>query len=300
MPALRRRAFGALTVAASLTFAAVALAAPDRTAELSSAATVYEWDGGPLSGAILGVDSDRDNTLVKLKDAGNLLIKLDKFSDQGGAPDFDIRLYNANADGDPDGEAIGEAIASDSEQESLSVKNLKPGDYVIEVNAFLTVEGTFHGKATLTPAGGAAAPSSGGSATPAPSGTPAPGATPTPPPATAADQTPDAKIRRIAKKPKSFGGTASDDKGVRKVEIALQLKRGSKCKQLTRGGTFAKQAKCDAPTKFLAAKGTTKWSFKLRRKLKRGGYTLFARATDSAGQVQAGFTRANKRAFKIK
>jgi hypothetical protein len=55
-----------------------------------------------------------------------------------------------------------------------------------------------------------------------------------------------------------------------------------------------------APTSFIAAKGTTKWSYKLRKKLAKGSYTLFARATDSAGQAQAGFTPANKRAFKVR
>jgi hypothetical protein len=87
---------------------------------------------------------------------------------------------------------------------------------------------------------------------------------------------------------------------VSRVEIALQLKKGKKCKQMKKSGRFAKQAKCDAPTSWLKAKGTTKWSFKLKKKLKKGNYTVFARATDSAGQVQAGFTPANKRKFKVK
>jgi hypothetical protein len=69
---------------------------------------------------------------------------------------------------------------------------------------------------------------------------------------------------------------------------------------MTAKGKFVKQAKCDAPTTWLLAKGTTKWSYKLKKKLKKGGYTVFARATDGAGQVQAGFTPANKRAFKVK
>ena len=291
MDRLTPRALAAATACSFLTVAAVALAAPDRSAELTSAAPAFEWDGGPLSGAVLGVDAGTDNTQVNLPEGGSLTVKLTDFQDAPGAgADFDIRLYVADAAGDPEGEAIGEAIEASSDSETLSVKNLKPGSYVVVVNAFATVEGTFHGKATVSvPAGSGATPA------PSPTATATPPATPI-----AADQTPDAKLGKIARKPRSFAGTASDDKGVKKVEIALQLKKGSSCTQLTRRGTFAKQAKCDAPTTWLAAKGTTKWSYKLRRALKKGSYTVFARATDSAGQVQAGFTPANKRSFKVR
>ncbi|HVL94906.1 MAG TPA: hypothetical protein VM266_03520 [Solirubrobacteraceae bacterium] len=297
MHRLPRRTLGALTAVLFAGSAAVALAAPDRSTELTTANPTFEWDGGPLTGLILGVDDDRDDTLVKLPGGGNLAIKLTDFEDDGGEPDFDIRLYVADAEGDPQGEPLGEAITADTEQESLSVKGLSPGSYVIEVNAFLTFNGTFHGKVTAS--GGSGAGGDGGTADPTPPGgepTPAPGT----PPTGGSDETPDAKIGKIARKPKSFSGTASDDKGVSKVEVAVQLKKGKKCRQMTRKGTFVKLAKCDAPTSWLAAKGTTKWSYKLRKKLKKGSYTLFARATDSAGQQQAGFTSDNKKAFKVR
>ena len=38
----------------------------------------------------------------------------------------------------------------------------------------------------------------------------------------------------------------------------------------------------------------------VKKKLKKGSYTVFAQAVDSAGQKQAGFSAANKRAFKVR
>ena len=283
----------------SLVTASVALAAPDRTATLPE----FTWDGGPMSGAILGVDDDRDSTLVKLSStASSLVVKLTDFQDAGGEPDFDIRLYQANAEGDPEGAAIAEAIEADTTQETLSVKNLAAGDYVIEVNAFLTVEGTFKGKLTVT-GGGAGAPAPGPAPGPGATPTPAPGGGPaTPPPGgqPAVNQAPEAKITKIAKKLKKISGTASDDGKVKRVQIAIQSKKGSKCKQMNRKGKLVKQKKCDAPTSWLTAKGTSKWSFKLpkKAKLKKGKYTVFARATDDAGTVQTTFTPSNKRKAK--
>jgi hypothetical protein len=296
----RIRTLTGLSAGMSLAVAAVAFAAPDREFSPSAAMPTLQWDSAPMTAGVLGVDSDRDNTLVKLPAGGNVAIKLTDFSEPSGAgADFDIRLYAANAEGDPEGEALGEAINTDAEQESLTVKNLKPGNYNVEVNAFATVEGTFHGNITASgaaTAGSAPAPSGGGEG-----GTPSgPAPAPTAAPAPATDATPDAKLGKVAKKPRSFKGTATDDKGVAKVEVALQLKKGKKCSQMTAKGKFVKLAKCDAPTSWLLAKGTAKWSYKLKKKLKKGGYTVFARATDTAGQVQAGFTPANKRAFKVK
>ena len=291
MKASRTRWVGAASAALTLTLGAVALAAPDRTTDLSGSKTTYEWDGGPLTGA--PIDFICDYTGVKLKEGGNLAILLNKFEDPAGAgADFDVWLYKANAEGDPEGDAIGESLNSDTEKESLAVKNLKTGGYVIEVCAFATVQGTFHGKVTLTVAGGGT--------TPGPSGPTGPSGPSGPTGPTGTDATPDATVKKPAKKPKKFTGTATDDKGVSKVEIALQTKKGKKCKQLAKSGRFGKQAKCNAPTSWLKAKGTTKWSYKLKKKLAKGSYTVFARATDNAGQVQAGFTPANKRSFKVK
>jgi len=289
MKASRTRWLGALSAGLTLTIGAVALAAPDRTTDLGAGKTTYEWDGGPLTGA--PIDLQCDHTGVKLKEPGNLLIALSKFEGSPIGADFDIYFYKADAEGDPDGDPIGESFESDPEKESLSVKNLKVGAYNIEVCAYQTVNGTFHGKATFAGTGAGAGPS-GPSGPTGPSGPSGPAGT--------TDLPPDATVKKPAKKPKKFAGTATDDKGVSRVDVALQTKKGAKCKQLLKSGKFGKQAKCDAPTSWLKAKGTTKWSYKLKKKLAKGSYTVFARATDNAGQVQAGFTPANKRSFKVK
>jgi hypothetical protein len=87
---------------------------------------------------------------------------------------------------------------------------------------------------------------------------------------------------------KSISGTASDNSAVTKVEIAVLKGKGSKCQGMTSSGKFAK-ASCTAP-KFLAAKGTAKWSYKLKRKLKKGTYLVLVRATDDGGASQTSKT----------
>jgi hypothetical protein len=96
-------------------------------------------------------------------------------------------------------------------------------------------------------------------------------------------------------------GTATDDKGVKRVEIAIVLKKGKLCSELRSNGKFTKAAKCNkVPKTFIQAKGTSKWSFATRHKLPKGSYTFYARAIDTAGHVQSSFTSANKKRFKIK
>jgi hypothetical protein len=107
-----------------------------------------------------------------------------------------------------------------------------------------------------------------------------------------------------ARKLKGFRGTASDDRGVARVGIALvRVKPG--CRTLGSGGRFATRKlsgkKC-VLAGFLKAKGTGKWTFKLRHRLPRGRYVLYSRATDSAGHSEAAFTLAagNRAAFRVR
>ncbi len=123
------------------------------------------------------------------------------------------------------------------------------------------------------------------------------------------------KARSLTK----FTGTASDDVRVAKVEIALvhatagahAARRSTKhkphpgCRQLSSRGTFlsstAKKGKC-APTVWLKATGTAKWSYRLRKRLPAGSYTLYARATDNAGLREPSFSAAdhNRVRFTVK
>jgi hypothetical protein len=115
----------------------------------------------------------------------------------------------------------------------------------------------------------------------------------TTPPATAP---PTITINKVAKRPNSFSGTAAYPKGVAKVGLGVAgFKGGAKpaivaakrCTQLTAASGAFKTVKLTkgfcAPIKFLTAKGTTSWKLTLKRRLKKGTYVLFVRATGAGG-----------------
>jgi hypothetical protein len=130
---------------------------------------------------------------------------------------------------------------------------------------------------------------------------------------------PHSHIRRIphvirASKLKRFAGTASDNSGVAKVEIAL-LRRVGKTAAFSRRRASClwlrsnrakfktlkpKRGRC-ATARFLRAKGTTKWVFKLRRHLPPGSYILYARATDTSGNRETRFSSklGNRASFRV-
>lgn len=290
---LRRGALPA-AILSVLGGATIAFAEPDRTFTMSAAKPTADWDGGPISGAIV-VNDSFEETLVKLNEPGDLKASISDVSDASGTVDLDLYLFKSNAAGEEDGDPLVES-ESEGNDEMVSKKGLAPGYYLIQVTAFTAVEATFKGHAVFTSAGGG---------TPDPSATPGATPTPAPGPGGSQDATPDATIAAVKKsyrsrKLKGFKGTASDDKAVSKVEVAIVRKKGGKCFALTSRGTNARIAKCDAPNVWLDATGTASWSLKLPKKLKKGSYTIFARATDNAGQRQAGFTAANKKTFKVK
>jgi hypothetical protein len=130
---------------------------------------------------------------------------------------------------------------------------------------------------------------------------------------------PDSNIGKIAKKAsklKSFSGTASDPEGqLAAVEIAVvstsggakaTAKRVKRCLNLQKSGKLkrkkaGKKGRC-GPAKFLRAKGTTKWTYKLKRRLKRGKYVIYARAVDKSGKKESKFSKAdrNRVAFRLR
>jgi uncharacterized delta-60 repeat protein len=122
-----------------------------------------------------------------------------------------------------------------------------------------------------------------------PAGPPAPGA-PVAGPAGARDRAPKARIKAIPKtlpaaKLKRFSGTARDPDGDRfRVQIAI-TQVGAKKRRLH----------------WMNAKGTKKWSFKLKRPLRPGRYVLSVRAVDSRGATTNTFSRAagNRVAFEL-
>ena len=294
----------ALAAASGVIPVAVAWAAPDRTGVIDASTLEFKWDGGPVTGGGFA-SADDDDTLIEVKNEGGGTLKVDFTEVFGG--DVDLEIYKSNASGEPNGDTIANDSTVEPNGPSAGSVKVAKGFYLVRAVGFPAAAATYSGTAKLTPAvapaadpaptetpagGGSGGSGSGGGST----GAPAPAATNAPPRALIGKLAKTVK----AKKLKGFAGTASDDGGVAKVEIALELKKGKKCLQLTAKGTFAKSAKCGGPTTFLAAKGTTKWTFKLRKALKKGSYTLFARATDTSGQSQAGFTAESKRAFKVK
>jgi hypothetical protein len=173
-----RKVVLALVAALTALFAVPALAA-DGT--LSSASPSYTWTGGPMNGAgqndvslpAVGFGAARcspayecDNELVELKETGGLVVDIKAGS---GSNDLDVRLYKSDESGtapgvqSPAGDAAPEPIAQDIRTEKdahISVKNLKPGFYVIQVAFFNATQGVYDGAAVFSPPPPVAAPPS--------------------------------------------------------------------------------------------------------------------------------------------
>ena len=276
-------------VPALLIAAAVAVAEPARDATLSSAATVFEWEDGPEQSTgtevanVAPMCTDGfpcDDTLLKLAEGGVLEIIVD--GEGVGRPDMDLYVYTSNEKG----EAVKQVKASESTEtdEKLSIANIKPGYYLVRAAYFSGFNMTYKGKATLKPA----APVAPTGASPVPTNNP-----------------PEAKFGKLARsykasKLKAFKGTASDDSAVARVEVGVLQLKGSKCRQMTARGTFARASKCTEPTTFVVAKGTTTWTLKLKKRFPRGKYVAFVRAVDDAGTAQQGFGAASKKSFRVK
>lgn len=143
------------------------------------------------------------------------------------------------------------------------------------------------------------------------------------PPPVPTNAAPHARMKKVPKlvkpaKLKRFSGTASDPDGhgVRRVQIALvkrAAKRGGakasaravrRCLVMKSGKPSFKRVppKTDqCPPRWLKAKGTKKWSFKLKGALPPGRYVVFARAVDGKGLAETKFSRKlrNRYAFRV-
>jgi uncharacterized delta-60 repeat protein len=113
-----------------------------------------------------------------------------------------------------------------------------------------------------------------------------------PPPVPAAAKFGSIKSTQKAKKFKKISGTASGE-GLTKVEVAIQrvdsklLKKSKKCTFVKSSKAATKnfkavKGKC-VPGVWLRATGTTSWSYKLKKTLKKGSYKLYVRAFGTAG-----------------
>lgn len=72
---------------------------------------------------------------------------------------------------------------------------------------------------------------------------------------------------------------------VARVTLAISHRVGKRCQWLQRNGKFSKRRSCRHKT-FVTARGTSKWSFRKRMRLRRGTYTVVPRAIDSVGNAE--------------
>jgi hypothetical protein len=282
---------GAL-VAVALT--AIAVAKPANKVKLGGGTYSAKWEG--VGSGTLGDQQVMDQvgcqptihdcyeTLIEVTEAGSLTVKTKDSEDpqcKAGTCDTDLQIFSSDSSGTPKKELMESAQGTPTSNETVSVKVGGPGFYVARIDYSICAQCTIPAEATLKPSG---------TATPPATGVPD-------------DAPPIVTAKKPgSKKVKKFSGTASDDKGVAKVEVGfLVLGKKGTCKDLTASGKAKKHAgQCTQPGIWIAAKGTTKWTLKLKKPLKKGKYALFARATDTAGQTQGGYGPANRKSFKVK
>lgn len=136
------------------------------------------------------------------------------------------------------------------------------------------------------------------------------------------NRSPHATMKRVPKKVrvgklKGFSGAAADPdgNGVQSVQIALVKRARAGVKAKASAGArlrcFALNEKLrfkrvkakgkQCPQVWVTAKGTSKWSFKLKGTLPPGKYVVFARAVDGKGLAETSFSRAlgNRYGFRI-
>ena len=73
--------------------------------------------------------------------------------------------------------------------------------------------------------------------------------------------------------------------GIKRVLVAVARQSGSKCRFLSRRAKLGRPRSCAKPT-YLTAKGTKKFSLRIRGRVKPGRYRFTARAFDGAGNFE--------------
>jgi hypothetical protein len=263
------RLIAPLTLTLAIALVGTAAAAPARTAQLNAGSTSYKWTGpigfglvtfsdqAGLPGCGTPILHDCDYTLLHVTTPGKLTMKTTTSSPT--TLDTSISIYASDASGTI-GKPKANADSSSPNVNEQAAWTSEEADayWLVEVNYLDVIGGDYNGEVTLVPGEGLEAATAG---------------------PTVKVSSPKKSVK--SSKFKSISGTASDDTAVAKVEVAVLKGKGSKCQSMTAKGSFAK-ANCASP-KFLAAKGTTKWSLKLKKKLKKGSYVVLVKATDDGG-----------------
>jgi len=97
---------------------------------------------------------------------------------------------------------------------------------------------------------------------------------------------------------KCKGGAAGK---VKRVVVSLKLQVSKKkCRYLTRKGTLSKAKSCKAKPKYFTAKGTTKWTYKIKGPLPTGKYLALVKAKDNIGNTERQTKHRNFRHFRVR
>lgn len=274
---------------------------PDRSFVLSSSVQEVKWDGTQAQGSYFHVgpvnefdpehcskesDAYCEHTLIEVRSGGP--VKLDATAGEfsSAIADFDLNLYKSDAAG-----KIGEEVETSGEgpgtDEALTVPELQPGFYLVQVVYFFSPNASYKGSVKITgatPAPGGDTPpppSGGGGTTPPPSSgggggtTPPPssgGGTTTPPPSSGPMALPFKASSALgsfkkAKKKKAFTVKATVGKDITSLIVRLVPASGK--------GKVLAEARI---AKLAAGKRVVKLKLK-SKKIKPGKYKLVSVGT---------------------
>ncbi len=101
---------------------------------------------------------------------------------------------------------------------------------------------------------------------------------------------------RSALKGRALRGVASDEGcGLDRVAVAVNLKKGARCKSLVNKGRLGPAKSCTS-VRWNVAKGSTQWSFQMPKHLPAGKYVVRTRAVDFSANKQ----RPLKRILRVR
>jgi hypothetical protein len=104
-------------------------------------------------------------------------------------------------------------------------------------------------------------------------------------------------LRGTAKYKKCKGGAKGK---VKRVVVGLKLQQGNRCRFLTRKGRLGGFKSCKTAPPFYTAKGTGKWSFKVKGPLPAGKYIALVAAKDDLGNTERRSRHRNFRHFRLR
>ena len=110
---------------------------------------------------------------------------------------------------------------------------------------------------------------------------------------------PSARVYSRRRPPTRVTGSArADALGVERVEVAVALVRGARCRWLGSDGRFGAAAPCDE-RRFVAATGASRWSLPVPFRT-RGSYRVLSRAVQRGGLVEGTLGRLNTREVRLR